>query len=236
MMELFSLHPLPEEDVVTFLQRIATNQQRADGNTSEPLGPQFWFRRLDGSVEPKPNDLSFGLAGWLALRLPVFARPGLSLSTWEARVDRGSGMLMRPPSRLFIEAGADTDIARGMPIRITAGDAMMGGAYVPARLMDAYLARLEQHSTRSVRRMNEAELDGPELLALMLEAARFAKERGFGLYEAIDLIDGSDRGTWPSGVRVIPMAADRSEVERLRIESLPPKEPGLIARLLGRVR
>ena len=143
-------------------------------------------------------------------------------------------MMLRPPSRLFSDAGLDADIARAMPIRIEGGDAMMGGAYVPARLMGGYLDRLEQHRDRSVRRLDEAELDGPELMALMLQAARYATQRGYGLYEAVDLLDGADPGSWPLGASVIPRATDRSEVERIRVASLPPKEPGLIARFLGR--
>ncbi len=233
-MELYSLHPLPEDEVATFLQRIVSNQQPADSNATGSMGSEFWFRRLAGNPAPRPNDLSIGLAGWLSLRQPVFARQGLSLSSWEARVDRSSGMMLRPPSRLFVDAGADSAIARSMPIRIEGGDAMMGGAYVPARLMRSYLERLEQHSERSARRLNEAELDGPELTALLMEAARFASDRGFGLYEAVDLLDGADPNTWPTSAYVIPRATDRSEVERIRLASAPPKEPGLIARLLRR--
>jgi hypothetical protein len=235
-MELYSLHPLPEAEVATFLRRIASEEPRADGNTLENEAVQFWYRAVAGNPNPRPNDLSLGLAGWLASRQPVFARQGLSLSSWEARVDRGSGMLLRPPSRLFVDAGLEPVLARAMPIRIEGGDAMMGGAYVPARLMADYLDRLERHSERSVRRLNEAELDGPELTVLMLQAARYASSNGFGLYEAIDLLDGSDPGTWPPGARVLPRATDRAEVERIRQASLPPKEPGLIARLLGRRR
>lgn len=235
-MELYSLHPLPEVEAAVFLQRIAARQAPADGNTPDPLASQFWSKKVLGKLNPRPNDLSLGFAGWLTLLQPVFAGQGLCLSSWEARVDRGSGMMMRPPSRLFGVAGLDPSIARAMPIRIEGGDAMMGGAYVPARLMGDYLQRLEQHSERSVRRLNEADLDGPELTALLLQTARYAHERGLGLYEAIDLLDGSDPATWPPGATVIPRATDRAEVDRIRLASLPLKEPGLIARLLGRKR
>jgi hypothetical protein len=233
-MELYSLHPLPEHEATAYFERVSANDQPVDGNTTGRTGSLFWFRNLDKYPDIRPNDLSFGFAGWLALRQPVYARQGLSLSSWEARVDRGAGMLLRPPSRLFSEAGFDPAVARAMPIRIEGGDAMMGGAYVPARLMGDFLDRLERHTERSVRRLNEAELDGAELTALMLEAARYAHGRGFGLYEAVDLLDGADSGTWPPGISVIPRATDRAEVERIRQASLPPKEPGLIARLLGR--
>lgn len=233
-MELYSLHPLPEDEVPAFLQRIGAKDQSADGNTPDQFASQFWFKRLAGNPHPRPNDLTFGLAGWLSLRQPVFARQGLSLSSWEARVDRGSGMMLRPPSRLFIDSGSDSATARSMPIRLEGGDTMMGGAYVPGRLMLAYLERLEQYRERSARRLNEAELDGPELTALMIEAARYACERGFGLYEAVDLVDGADPGTWPAGSHVVSRASDRAEVEQIRQASLPPKEPGLIARLFRR--
>lgn len=235
-MELYSLHPLPEVEVAAYLGRLAPKRAQADGNTPEELSTYRWFQRALENSAPRPNDISFGLAGWLALRQPAFARQGLCLSSWEARVDRGSGMMLRPPSRLFADAGLDTSVARAMPIRIELGDAMMGGAYVPARLMNDYLCRLEQQRERSVRRLNEAELDGPELMALMLQAGRFAAERGFGLYEAVDLLDGLDPGTWPANARVISMADDRIAVETFRRESLPPKEPGIIARLLGKRR
>src|SRR5215211_6650448 len=145
-MELYSLLPLPEDQVRLFLQRIALDTPSADGNTPTAVASQFWFRSLAGNPSPRPNEISFGLAGWLAAQQPVFARQGLSLSSWEARVDRGAGMLMRPPSRLFSDAGLDLTLARSMAIRIEAGDAMMGGAYVPARLIDAYLERLEKQN------------------------------------------------------------------------------------------
>jgi hypothetical protein len=235
-MELYSLHPLPEAEVADFLRRVASSVQPIDGNTREPLSLQFWFRNLAGNADPRPNDLTFGLAGWLAARQPVFAQRALCLSSWEARVDRGSGMLLRPPSRLFVDAGLDPAVARSMPIRIEGGDALMGGAHVPARLMGDYLERLERHSDRSVRRLDEAELDGPELTALLLQAARFSAAHGLGLYEAVDLLDGSDPGSWPPGSTVIAKATDRADVERLRLATLPPKEPGLIARLFGKRR
>ena len=80
-MELFSLHPLPEDQVQIFLQRIASEASPADGNTPTAVTSQLWFRTLAGNPTPRPNELSFGLAGWLAAQQPVFARQGLSLSS-----------------------------------------------------------------------------------------------------------------------------------------------------------
>jgi hypothetical protein len=233
-MELFSLHPLPDDAAGTFLQLISTNRSSDDGNTTGSLRDQFWYARLAGNPAPRPNDLSFGLGAWLATQHPVFAHQGLSLSSWEARVDRGSGMLLRPPSRLFGDAGLDPSIARGMPIRIEGGDAMMGGAFVPSRLIDHYFERLENNLERSVRRLYEAEMDGAALMGVIFEAARYAAQHRFGLYEVVDLLDGADAASWPAGARVVTKSNDKALNDRIRTATQPPKEPGLIARLFGR--
>jgi hypothetical protein len=233
-MELYSLHPIPDNAASTFLQLLSPLALPADGNTVDDLRGRFWFDRIAGSGNPRPNDLTFGLGAWLATREPVFARPGLSLSSWEAQVDRGSGMLLRPPSRLFIDAGLDPVIARAMPIRIERGDGMMGGAWVPARSIAEYLRRLDGNLERSVRRMNEAELDGVALMGLMYEAARYASTNGLGLYEIVDLLDPTDRATWPPDARVITRTSDKALEDRIRLATEPRKEPGLIARLFGR--
>jgi hypothetical protein len=233
-MELYSLHPIPDNAASTFLQLLSPLALPADGNTVDHLRGRFWFDRIAGAVDPRPNDLTFGLGAWLATSQPVFARPGLSLSSWEAQVDRGSGMLLRPPSRMFIDAGLDPALARAMPIRIERGDGMMGGAWVPARSMEDYLGRLDANLERSVRRMNEAELDGAAMMGLMYEAARYAHSSGFGLYEVVDLLDPTDRATWPPDSRVIVCTSDKALEDRIRLATEPRKEPGLIARLLGR--
>lgn len=235
-MELYSLHPLPDGAAEAFLRRVSESGASTDGNTEDELAARFWFRSIVDRSQPRPNDLSFGFAAWLAREQPVFAHQGLSLSSWEARVDRGSGMMLRPPSRLFGEAGLDPAIARAMPIRIASGDSMMGGAYIPGRLMGEYLARLDTTFERSVRRLVEAELDPQAYLGVMYEAARFAVSLGFGLYEAVDLLDADDSSTWPPDARVVTRSKDRDLIERIRLASQPPREPGLIARLFGRKR
>lgn len=230
------MHPLPDDAARTFLQLISTRALPDDGNTPGRLTGRFWFDRIAGNATPRPNDLTFGLGALLATQQPVFARQGLSLSSWEARVDRGSGMLLRPPSRLFIDAGLDPAVARGMPIRIEGGDGLMGGAWVPSRLIGQYLERLDNNLERSVRRMNEADLDGAAMLGVMYEAARFSVQNGLGLYEMVDLLDASDPSTWPPDARVVTRSNDKALAERIQLATQPPKEPGLIARLLGRNR
>ncbi|MCO5222425.1 MAG: hypothetical protein M9947_12700 [Thermomicrobiales bacterium] len=68
----------------------------------------------------------------------------------------------------------------------------------------------------------------------MIEAVQTTHAHGLGLYEAVEVVDGGDPNTWPPGSRVISHASDRSMVERLHEAARPPKEPGLIARLLRR--
>lgn len=232
-MELYTLHPLPQDAVANFFATMR-GEPAADGNTQPVESNAFWFRKIAGNPHPRPNDITFGLAAWLAGREPVFARQGLSLSSWEARVDRGAGMYLRPPSRLFIDEGLDPAIARSMPIRIEGGDSMMGGAWVPPRLMPQFFERLDVHLARSVRRLNEAELDGVALMGVMYEAARYASAREMGLFECVDLLDAADSSTWPPGARVVSRSTDKALIERIKHELQPPREPGLIARLLRR--
>lgn len=235
-MELYTLHPLPDDAVASFLQQISDCGMSTDGNTRNGFCSRFPFRPLVVNSNPRPNELSFAFAAWLAIEQPVFANQGWGLSTWEARIDRGSGMLLRPPSRLFAEAGVEQHSARAMPIRIASGDSMMGGAFVPPRLMTQYLQRLDTHLERSVRRLVDAELDPVSSMGMMIEAARYATQNGFGLYEAIDLLDPTDPASWPPGVRVVTHSIDNALIERIRFASRPPKEPGLVARLFGRRR
>lgn len=87
------------------------------------------------------------------------ARPGLT--QLEARFDRGIGMLLRPPSRLFADAGLETVAARRMPIRLDASGGSMGGAVLPPNQVAQFRARLETSLERLARRMAEAEMDAP---------------------------------------------------------------------------
>jgi hypothetical protein len=178
--------------------------------------------------------VGFGLAKLLSEAKPTFAQDGLSLTAWEARIDRGIGMMMRPPSRLFIDAGLDVVAARAMPIRLDLSRGMMGGAFVPARLMDQLDEMLDSRLERLVRRMVEAELDAVPVMALMLEAVQSAKQAQVGLFESIDAISIDTPEAWPSGANVV--FADKRRIKpelkkRLEQATKPPKKPGLISRL-----
>ncbi|MGH2618703.1 MAG: hypothetical protein ACRDJC_26035, partial [Thermomicrobiales bacterium] len=147
------------------------------------------------------------------------------------------GMLLRPPSRLFADAGLATAAARAMPIRLDATGGIMGGTFMPPALTPRFRDELERHMDRLARRMAEAEMDAPALLGMLMEAAAYAAERGLGLYEASDVVVPGVPESAPPGLRlVVPdrKRLDRDLRKRLEEAARPPREPGLLARLFGR--
>jgi hypothetical protein len=177
-------------------------------------------RGYDGALrgeERGANAVSLGLAQLLATAHPTFFLPGAGFSFWEARIDRGLGMLLRPPSRLFGEAGLETAAARAMPIRVDASGGAMGGAFVPARLVPQLRAQLDERETRLLRRLAEAEMDAVPLYGLLLEAVAYADERGLGLYEAIDAIVPEAPEADPPGAWIV--APDRKRLDPCRAEA-----------------
>ncbi len=193
-----------------------------------------------GRTEAELNQLTAGLAIWLAEREPVFAGEGLSLTAWEARVDRGLAMLLRPPSRLFLDAGLAPDDARRIPIRIDLDGPVMGGSYLPARLMKQAEEILDRNLARSAKRLQDAERDAYLLHGLMSEAISTASRLGLGLFEASGVIDYSDSRTWPAGARVVLSPQNPEVQRRISFALQPEKEPGAIRRawtkLAGRGR
>jgi hypothetical protein len=168
---------------------------------------------------------------------PVFLLPGLGLTQLEAKYDRGAGMLLRPPSRLFADAGLEIAAARAMPIRLDASAGSMGGAFVPPGLVPQFRDLLERRMERLARRIAEAELDAPAYVGALLEAAEYAARHGFGLYEAVDIVVPGVPESEPPGLRLIVPdrgRLDRDLRKRLETAARPPREPGLLARLFGR--
>ena len=239
-----SLHPFDPEIVAAYV-RLVTGE--IEPETFLPNGGA-WLQRLTVKArqgyevartgnEPGANAVTFGLAQALSVVHPVFVMPSASLTSWEARIDRGAGMLLRPPSRMFDETGLPRSAARAMPIRLDPSMSMMGGAHVPARLVPQLKSQVEERETRLLRRMTEAEMDAVPIYAAMLEALTYATEHGLGLYEAVDVIvPEAPQATPPGAVVIVP---DRKRIpkdvrHRLEEATKPPKQPGLLTRLLGR--
>jgi hypothetical protein len=216
-MELCSLHFISDDLVRSYVASIKEGEPR--------------------SVSPAGVDhLTAGLAQ-TALRIhPAYAAEGLSLTGWEERVDRGISMLIRPPGRLFIDAGLPVTVARSMPIRLDFAGAAMGGGYIPARLIPQAGELFERNLRRNVKRMLEAEMNAVPMQVMMMEAVRYAAVHGMGLYEAVGVIAYDDPATWPPGARVLTRPSDKELLDRVDEAARPEPEPGLIARLLGRFR
>jgi len=243
MSELSSLHPYDPAFVARYVAAAKGNLAAGD---LLPAAPDWAEREIDRvrlgyaraelGNEAGANAVSYGLARMLGAVEPVFFVPGLGFTQLEAKFDRGIGMLLRPPSRLFGDAGLETIAARAMPIRLDATGGIMGGAFMPPAQLPQFRALLEQRMDRLARRLAEAELDAPAFLGILLEASAYAADRGLGLYEATDVVVPGVPASEPPGLRLV--APDRKRLERdlrrrLEAASRPPKEPGFLARLLG---
>lgn len=212
-MEPTSLHPYTDDLVKAYVEQLPSDIEITD-------------QSLRG--------IGAGFARFLADQGPTFAADGLSLTAWEARIDRGLAMLLRPPSRLFIEAGLPIDIARRLPIRLDLHEGRMGGGYLPAHLANDALALIDRNLVRNVRRMSDAEMDAPRLQGLMTEAVRYASSHGMGLFEAIGVVVDSEPASWPAGRHVRVMPADKALLDRIQTALKPPPKPGRFSRILGR--
>lgn len=235
-MEIMSLHPLDDQVVERFVTAVMGDVP------PEREWQQWWpdqtpvlLERMRAGDERASNEITLRLAFALGTQYPTFAAPGFGLSLWEARVDRGVGMYLRPPARLFRELGLELDVLRSMPIRVDTSLGLMGGAFIPAHLLPKVKELLEIREQRMARRLREAEYDPVVALGLFNEAVDYALERGLGLYEALDAVGPGGEAVF--GGEVIVGSRDRvPKAERKRIDELakPPKKPGLLKRVFSR--
>ena len=224
-MELCSLHPVSDSLAAAYVQQLPIGTALTGSNGTSP--PALDHRQI--------QHIGFGLAGFLALEHPTFAGGGLALTSWEARVDRGIAMLIRPPSRLFTDAGLPVPIARSMPIRLDLSEGMMGGAYIPARLLPQAHELMARNVKRSIRRMVDADMDAELLQALMMEAVAYAASNGLGLYEAIGFVDFSEPATWPSGTRIRNRPTDKAIIDQVATAARPDHKPGAFSRMWNKL-
>ncbi|HYI24414.1 MAG TPA: hypothetical protein VD767_03305 [Thermomicrobiales bacterium] len=234
-MHVVSLHPFDPEVLRRYVPAL-------QGGEIDPAWGGWFDERLRDDVvqmrqgsEPAANRITLGLAKALAATQPVFVHDPFGLSFWEAQVDRPIGMLMRPPARAFQEHGMNQVMVQVMPVRLDLQLGMMGGAWIPARLMEQAQAMLDDHLERSVKRLMAAEYDPYPITGLLFEAVSYARDRGLGLYEALDVVGPNGEGL--PGATVI--AADRKRIDpalvaRIAAASQPEKKPGLLSRLFGR--
>ncbi|MCC7024527.1 MAG: hypothetical protein IT338_17000 [Thermomicrobiales bacterium] len=243
MSDLITLHPYDPAFVARYVATVAGEEAPAGLAPHEAWVGMEIARARRGYAgalaggEMGANAITYGLARLLAAVEPVFYLPGAGLTQLEARFDRGIGMLMRPPSRLFGDAGLETRAARAMPIRLDASGGSMGGAFLPPAQTARFQEMLQERMERLARRMTEAEMDAPAIVGLLLETAAYAADRGLGLYEATDIIVPGAPESEPPGLRLIGpdrKRLDRELRQRLEAASRPPREPGFLGRLFGR--
>jgi hypothetical protein len=240
--ELCSLHPVSDTLAAAYVQQLKLDSMHFPGQ-SDAGGSEIRGRESIGSNgipragldDRQLQQVGFGLAQFLALEHPTFAGQGLALTSWEARVDRGIAMLVRPPSRLFADAGLPVQIARRIPIRLDLGEGMMGGGYIPARLMPQAQEMVYRNIKRSVRRMIDAEMNATTLQALMMEAVDYAAASHLGLFEAVGLVDFSDPATWPPGSQVHNRPSDKGILQLVADAARPDPKPSRISRLFNRL-
>ncbi len=234
-MEIMSLHPLDEQVVARFVAAVTGDE------APDPAWRPWWPRdvpvlleRMRAGDERASTGITLGLAYALGVRYPTFAAPGFGLTLWEARVDRGVGMYLRPPARLFRDLGVGQDIVRSIPIRADTNLGLMGGAYIPAHLIPKVKELLVTREQRMARRLREAEYDPVVALSLFNEAVDFALERELGLFEAIDAVGPGGEAVF-GGEVIVGNRQRVPNAERKRIEELskPPKKPGLLKRMFG---
>lgn len=235
-MHIVSLHPIDPGTVDRYVAALGAGrlEPASNGAVASPLGGDAV--RARAGDERAATRLTYGLARALGQAAPVFVHEdAFGFSFWEAQVDRPLGMLMRPPARLFIEAGLDAPVARTMPTRLDFQMGMMGGAYIPARLMDRALALIDEHMERSVKRLMDAEYDPMASVGLMYEAVAYARAQGVGLYEALDVTGPGGEGL-PGATVYGPdrKRLDREVADRIAAYQKPPKKPGVWQRVLGR--
>ncbi len=241
-----TLHPIDPEILRRYVLALRGEEPPAAVAPRDPAWAERVLTRARAGHEKArrgdeagANAISLGFAQVLATAQPTFYLPGASLTALEARIERGVGMLMRPPSRLFGEAGLDVPSARAMPIRLDLGSGSMGGAFVPARLVPQFAALLRERETRLVRRMVEAEMDAVAVYGLLLQTAEWAEARGLGLFEALDAIVPEVPEADPPGAAIAApnrKALDPAVRRRLEEAAKPPKKPGLLSRLFGQGR
>lgn len=182
-----------------------------------------------------PDLVSHAFATWLSESRTSFIVPEMSFTKWEAAIERGVGMMLRPPSRLFVDAGMERSLAQHFPIRLVAERSMMAGAFVPTHLVPQMEQLLEQRLVTQLTRLADAEMDSITILGSMLVALQTAREAGLGLIEAVDVIH-LDARTGPLLVAPTLKTLPTELRERLELAAKPTKKQSVISRLFrGRV-
>lgn len=161
--------------------------------------------------EMEANRLTSGIALAMAEQSPSFYFDTCGLTHWEAMIDRGIGMLMRPPARVFVDHGHNPYLIDKMPIRLDLqGGFPMAGAWVPPHLIPKLHDMIDQRLDLWARRIHEAELDPYPMLTTLHMATEAALKNGLGLIESMDVLPpGSPVVQTPNRKQMDPVMRER---------------------------
>lgn len=162
-------------------------------------------------TEDEANRLTAGIAMAMAEKLPSFYYDSCSFTHWEAMIDRGIGMLMRPPARIFVDHDHNPYLVDKMPIRLEMqGGFPMGGTWVPPHLIPKLRDMLEQRLDLWAKRLHEAEMDPYPILTTLHMATETASKEGLGLIESMDVLQpGSQVVETPDRKKMDPAMRER---------------------------
>lgn len=183
-MQLITVHMYSPEIARLFVQALR-GEVTPEWSWWESDLPDLVEQPLDESAA---NRITTALARAMADANPTFHLEGFGLTPWEAMIDRGVGMLMRPPARVFVDNGVHPLYVHSMPIRLDLQGGIMGGAWIPPHLIDKLDQMVDQRLELWAKRLHEAEHDPYPMLATMRMAVDEAKASGFGLMEAINIL------------------------------------------------
>ena len=195
------LHLYSPEIATQYIQSLRGEQSPAWSWWQSDL-PEFLTREVS---EAEANRLTSGIVLAMAEQYPTFYFDATGLTHWEAMIDRGVGMLMRPPARIFVDHGHNPYMIDKMPIRLEMqGGFPMGGAWVPPHLIPKLHEMIDTRLDLWARRLHEAEMDPYPMLTTIHMATEAAMEQGLGLIESMDVL--------PPGSRVIE-TPDRKKMD-----------------------
>ena len=241
-MQPSALHPFDPTIATAFVEAVSGNDTNLPG--VDPVLADCIIASARSGVERARagqvrgyHELTGAFGQLAAAQHPSFAHDGLSFTAWEAQIDRGAGMLLRPPARLLIDAGLDPAIGRKLEIRLDFTLGHMGGAWIPPKNVPLLAALLEDRFERLVKRLVAADFDPYPYMSLIIEAVDYAQSRELGLYETLGVVLADEPASVPVGGSLIAYDKKRINPElrqRIEIASRPPKTPGRLARLLGK--
>lgn len=206
-MQLISLH-LYSPEIATHYINSLRGEEAPEWSWWQDDLKEFASREV---TEDEANRLTTGMALAMSEKLPSFYYDSCSFTHWEAMIDRGIGMLMRPPARVFVDHGHNPYLIDKMPIRLEMqGGFPMGGSWVPPHLIPKLQEMVEQRFDLWAKRLHEAEMDPYPILATLHMAVEEASKRGLGLMESMDVLQpGSQVVETPGRKQMNPAMRER---------------------------